>query len=181
MERKTAVGFAFGKMVVMGIAKGALAVVLDFANWASFIGKQVPDISAIVHSERALKQAATTPPAAPRPLSCPGATTFFNAFNKANGPRNTMDYYNIVRGPKCVSGWAASYGTTGVNGSGHELTRCGWVVLRERSGAWVYYEFTFQFTQPCNPSSPDTSVLKQGSLKMCSSDVPAAIRDFLGC
>lgn len=187
--------WSVGAAVVWDGAKVALAVMsagparivsllLDGATWASFIAAQAPDIGAILHSNRTISLAAAPvagPPAPPAGLPCPGGSTFRSAFNSANGPANTMDYFNVVRGPKCVPGWAASYGTTGLNGSGQELTRCGWEVLRERNGAWAHYDFVFQYTQPCDPAHPDTSALKDGSLKMCKSEVPAAIRSFLGC
>jgi hypothetical protein len=197
-------GWSVGKAVAWDGAKVALSVMsagparlvsllLDGATWASFIAAQAPDIGKILGSTRTISIAAKPvtappaglPPAAPPPppanLACPGGSTFRTAYNRANGPANTMDYFTVVRGPKCESGWAASYGKTGLNGSGQELTRCGWEVLRERNGAWSHYDFTLQFTQPCNPSRPDTSVLRDGNLKMCKSDVPAAIRNFLGC
>src|SRR5207247_1467119 len=112
-----------------------------------FTAAQTPDIATILGSNRtisiAAKPAVAPPPTGPpATLACPGAATFRSAFNRANGPANTMDYFNVVRGPKCVPGWAASYGTTGLNGSGQELTRCGWEVLRESNGAWNHYDFT---------------------------------------
>lgn len=130
---------------------------------------------------RALAPAAPAPPAVPPTLPCPGASTFFSAYNRANGPQNVQDYFHIVRGPRCASGWAAAYGTTGVNGSGGEMTRCAWEVLRQSNGQWTYYDLLFQFTQPCDPSHPDSLHQYMPTAKMCRGEVPAAIRSFLGC
>jgi hypothetical protein len=57
---QSSVTFHVGKMVVMGVAKGALSIVLNFLNWKDKIGQQVPSLSTLVHSERTLRQAAKT-------------------------------------------------------------------------------------------------------------------------
>jgi hypothetical protein len=55
---ESSVTFHVDKMIVMGLASGALGVVLDFLNWTDKIGKQVPSVGTIIHSERTLKQSA---------------------------------------------------------------------------------------------------------------------------
>jgi hypothetical protein len=120
------------------------------------------------------------PPVTAGSLPCPSAPTFFNAYNKANGPQNTMDYFRVFRGPKCDGAWAASYGTTGYNGSGGETTRCDIEVLRAKNGAWVYYDETMPFNQPCDPKNPIWYV-SIADRAMCNPVVSLAIRTFIGC
>lgn len=63
LVRQSAVTHRVGKMIVLGLAKCAVKIVLDFANWADKISQQVRSVSTIVHSERTLNQAAVNTPA----------------------------------------------------------------------------------------------------------------------
>lgn len=59
-KRTAAITYSFGKMVVVGVAKGALGLLLDVGQWFSFIDKQVPSIQTIANSERTLTQSAVS-------------------------------------------------------------------------------------------------------------------------
>lgn len=50
--------YSLGKAIGMGLGRGALALVLNTADWGNTILKQAPDIGTIVHGARTLSQGA---------------------------------------------------------------------------------------------------------------------------
>ena len=64
-QAKSAV--VFGKMVVVGVAKGALSLMLNTVTWAQLITQQVPDVATLLKGERTIQQVAAPPPPAPEP------------------------------------------------------------------------------------------------------------------
>jgi hypothetical protein len=65
------VTFAFGRAVVLGLAKDVLALFLNTAQLLKFLDQQVPDVSRIMHSDRTVTVSAVAPP----PITQPNVPT----------------------------------------------------------------------------------------------------------
>jgi hypothetical protein len=138
------VTWAVGKAaVVIGFRSApVVSLVLNAATYLDFLNAQVPGVEAVLSSERTITLAArrpATPPPPPRPAgpACPGASTFLQvAQTEPNWRENNFSTFELVKGPKCASGWAAAFGILDYPLRPAGVTAYEWMVIKHTDGRW---------------------------------------------
>jgi hypothetical protein len=126
---KSKVVYQVGKMIVVGLAKGALSIVLNFANWASFTSEQVPSVATIAHSQRTLSQsgkagALTVPSPAPTPSTPKPSQTGSGGSGNTVVNRTAIVSYDQMRGGAPYWG-RSSKGWQGFTAASNTITTVG--------------------------------------------------------